>query len=95
MSGPPADSAAAGRAAQGGGKPVVALESTIITHGMPYPANLETALAVEEVVRQGGAVPATVAVIEGRVRRCRCLVLPLPSWLRHCLCLVCFHCLGG
>jgi len=49
------------------GKPVVALESTIITHGMPYPANLETALAVEEVVRENGAVPATIAVIEGRL----------------------------
>lgn len=50
------------------GGPVVALESTIITHGMPYPANLETALAVEEVVRQNGAVPATIAVIDGELR---------------------------
>lgn len=49
------------------GRPVVALESTIITHGMPYPANLETALAVEAVVRENGAVPATIAVIEGRL----------------------------
>ncbi len=48
--------------------PVVALESTIITHGMPYPANLETALAVEEVVRAHGAVPATIAVIDGELR---------------------------
>jgi pseudouridine-5'-phosphate glycosidase len=49
-------------------RPVVALESTIITHGMPYPANVETARAVEAVVRAGGAVPATIAVLEGRVR---------------------------
>jgi len=47
---------------------VVALESTIIAHGMPYPQNLETALAVEEIVRRGGAVPATIAVIGGRAR---------------------------
>ncbi len=50
------------------GGPVVALESTIITHGMPYPANLETALAVEAVVRENGAVPATIAVIDGQLR---------------------------
>lgn len=48
------------------GKPVVALESTIISHGMPYPKNVETAIAVEEVVRQQGAVPATIAIIEGK-----------------------------
>jgi pseudouridine-5'-phosphate glycosidase len=48
------------------GAAVVALESTIITHGMPYPSNLETALAVEGVVRASGAVPATVAVLDGR-----------------------------
>lgn len=47
------------------GRPVVALESTIIAHGMAYPANVETALAVEQVVRDHGAVPATVAVIGG------------------------------
>ncbi|SFI80925.1 pseudouridine-5'-phosphate glycosidase [Celeribacter neptunius] len=47
------------------GKPVVALESTIITHGMPYPQNLETAQMVEEDVRQAGAVPATIAVLDG------------------------------
>ena len=41
------------------GKPVVALESTIISHGMPYPQNVETALKVEEIIRQNGAVPAT------------------------------------
>ncbi|HCO54261.1 MAG TPA: pseudouridine-5-phosphate glycosidase [Pelagibacterium sp.] len=52
--------------AQASGSPVVALESTIITHGMPYPQNLETALAVEQVVRDNGAVPATIAVIGGR-----------------------------
>lgn len=48
-------------------RPVVALESTIITHGMPYPANLETALGVEKVVRENGAVPATIAVIDGKL----------------------------
>jgi pseudouridine-5'-phosphate glycosidase len=47
------------------GRPVVALESTIITHGMPYPENLETARGVEEVVRAEGATPATIAVIDG------------------------------
>jgi len=47
------------------GQPVVALESTIITHGMPYPQNLETAMQVEETVRENGAVPATIAVLEG------------------------------
>ena len=49
-------------------RPVVALESTIICHGMPYPQNVETALSVEQCVRQNGAVPATVAVIAGRLR---------------------------
>ncbi|MEM9473931.1 MAG: pseudouridine-5'-phosphate glycosidase [Pseudomonadota bacterium] len=52
-------------AALNAGKPVVALESTIITHGMPYPANLKTAQAVEAAVRDNGAVPATIAVIDG------------------------------
>ena len=47
------------------GKPVVALESTIISHGMPYPQNVETALEVEETVRQNGAVPATIAILGG------------------------------
>ncbi len=51
-----------------GGHPIVALESTIIAHGMPYPANLETALQVEQAVRDGGAVPATIAVLDGRLR---------------------------
>jgi pseudouridine-5'-phosphate glycosidase len=49
-------------------KPIVALESTIITHGMPYPRNVETARSVEEAAREMGAVPATVAVIDGRFR---------------------------
>ena len=55
------------RAALDEGRPVVALESTIITHGMPWPDNLAMARRVEEVVRQGGAVPATIAVLEGRL----------------------------
>ena len=50
------------------GKPVVALESTIISHGMPYPQNVETALQVEEIVRKNGAVPATIAIIGGRLK---------------------------
>ena len=50
------------------GKPVVALESTIISHGMPYPQNVETALNVEEIIRQHGAVPATIAIIGGRLK---------------------------
>ena len=50
------------------GAPVVALESTIITHGMPYPENVSTARAVEEAVRSGGAVPATIVVLGGRIR---------------------------
>lgn len=50
------------------GMPVVALESTIISHGMPYPKNVETALAVEEVIRKNGAVPATIAIIGGRIK---------------------------
>ena len=50
------------------GRPVVALESTIIAHGMPYPRNLETAQAVEAIIREEGAVPATIAVLDGRIR---------------------------
>ena len=50
------------------GAAIVALESTIITHGMPFPKNLETALMLEETVRAAGATPATIAVIEGRFR---------------------------
>lgn len=55
-------------AALAGGVPVVALESTIISHGMPWPRNLETARQVEAAVREQGAVPATVAVVDGRLR---------------------------
>ena len=51
-----------------GGRPVVALESTLIAHGLPWPSNLETAMAAERAVREGGAVPATIAVLGGRVR---------------------------
>jgi pseudouridine-5'-phosphate glycosidase len=49
------------------GRPVVALESTIITHGMPFPENVETAREVEAVVRENGAMPATIAVMDGRI----------------------------
>ena len=49
-------------------KPIVALESTIITHGMPYPRNVETARMVEEAVRSAGATPATIAVVDGKLR---------------------------
>ncbi len=55
-------------AAREQGRPVVALESTIIAHGMPWPQNLETAREVEDVIRAEGAVPATIAVIGGRIR---------------------------
>ena len=50
------------------GRPVVALESTIISHGMPYPQNVETALKVEQTIRDNGAVPATIAVIGGKLK---------------------------
>ena len=50
------------------GQPVVALESTIISHGMPYPQNIETASAVEHAVRTGGAIPATIAVADGKLK---------------------------
>ena len=56
------------KAALKAGEPVVALESTIISHGMPYPQNVETALKVEETVREAGAVPATIAVIGGKLK---------------------------
>ena len=55
-------------AALDAGRPVVALETTIISHGMPWPDNLDTALAVEAVVREAGAVPAAIAVIGGKIR---------------------------
>ena len=50
------------------GKAVVALESTIISHGMPYPKNVETALAVEKIVRENGAIPATIAIMNGKLK---------------------------
>lgn len=50
------------------GKPIVALESTIISHGMPYPQNVQTAREVEQIVREGGAVPATMALIDGKIK---------------------------
>ena len=56
------------KAALEAGKPVVALESTIISHGMPYPRNVETALLVEKTIRENGATPATIAVIGGRLK---------------------------
>ena len=56
------------KAALDEGRPVVALESTIISHGMPYPKNVETALLVEQTIRDNGAVPATIAVIGGRLK---------------------------
>ena len=49
------------------GQAVVALESTIIAHGMPYPQNVETALRVEQEVRRHGATPATIAIVKGRI----------------------------
>ena len=55
-------------AAVAAGRPVVALESTIISHGMPYPQNVETALNVEKVIRANGAVPATIAILGGRLK---------------------------
>ena len=56
------------QAALNAGKPVVALESTIISHGMPYPQNVETALKVEQTIRENGAVPATIAIIGGKLK---------------------------
>lgn len=56
------------KAAIEAGKAVVALESTIISHGMPYPKNVETALAVEKIVRDNGAVPATIAIMDGKCK---------------------------
>ena len=55
-------------AAVAAGKPVVALESTIISHGMPYPQNVETALNVEKIIRENSAVPATIAILGGRLK---------------------------
>ncbi len=56
------------KAALDAGRPVVALESTIISHGMPYPQNVETALKVEQIVRDNGAIPATIAILNGRLK---------------------------
>jgi pseudouridine-5'-phosphate glycosidase len=56
------------KAALVAGKAVVALESTIISHGMPYPKNVETALEVENIVREHGAIPATIAIMNGRIK---------------------------
>ena len=50
------------------GKPLVALESTIMTHGMPFPQNLETALSVESIIREESVVPATIAILKGRIK---------------------------
>ncbi|KAB2331915.1 pseudouridine-5'-phosphate glycosidase [Bacillus mesophilum] len=50
------------------GKAIVALESTIISHGMPYPQNVETAKEVEDIIRQGGAIPATIAILDGKIK---------------------------
>ncbi|MDF1796693.1 MAG: pseudouridine-5'-phosphate glycosidase [Coxiellaceae bacterium] len=55
-------------AALSAGKPVVALESTIISHGMPYPQNVETALKVEKIIRDNGAIPATISILKGRLK---------------------------
>jgi pseudouridine-5'-phosphate glycosidase len=54
-------------AARAAGQPIVALESTIISHGMPYPQNVQTAREVEQIIRDGGAVPATIAIIGGKI----------------------------
>ena len=66
MTNQPLEVAAEVREALAAGRPVVALESTVITHGLPHPANLATAGAMEAAVRAGGAVPATIAVLSGR-----------------------------
>jgi pseudouridine-5'-phosphate glycosidase len=56
------------RAAKENGKPIVALESTIISHGMPYPQNVQTAREVEQIIRDHGAVPATIAILDGKIK---------------------------
>ncbi len=56
------------KAALDAGKPVVALESTIISHGMPYPQNVETAMKVEQIIRDNGAIPATISILKGRLK---------------------------
>ncbi|MBD8529115.1 MULTISPECIES: pseudouridine-5'-phosphate glycosidase [unclassified Massilia] len=54
-------------AARSAGRPIVALESTIISHGMPYPQNVQTARKVEQIIRDAGAVPATIAIMDGKI----------------------------
>ena len=54
-------------AARTAGRPIVALESTIISHGMPYPQNVQTARKVEQIIRDAGAVPATIAIMDGKI----------------------------
>ncbi|MHC0036251.1 pseudouridine-5'-phosphate glycosidase [Pseudoneobacillus sp. C159] len=56
------------QAAKQQGKPIVALESTIISHGMPYPQNVKTAREVEQIIRDNGAVPATIAIVDGEIK---------------------------
>ena len=56
------------RTARTEGRPTVVLESTVITHGLPWPENLQTALAMEAAVREAGAVPATIAILDGVIR---------------------------
>jgi pseudouridylate synthase len=56
------------RVAKEQGRPIVALESTIISHGMPYPQNVQTAREVEQLVRENGAVPATIAIVDGKIK---------------------------
>jgi pseudouridylate synthase len=56
------------QAAKQQGKPIVALESTIISHGMPYPQNVKTAREVEQIIRDNGAVPATIAIVDGKIK---------------------------
>src|SRR5699024_8144585 len=56
------------KAALDSNKPVIALESTIISHGMPYPQNIEMAKKVEDIVREGGATPATIAIMDGKIK---------------------------
>jgi len=67
LSGAPIDISPEVKDALNTGRPVVALETAIVTHGLPYPINLETALEVEGQVRAGGAVPATIGVVDGRI----------------------------
>jgi len=68
MAHPDLDMSAEVAAALAAGRPVLALESTIIAHGMPYPGNLEMAIGAERIAREEGAVPATIAVLKGRLR---------------------------